>query len=132
MKAACHLVAPAAELSAGVEYCKYDLNRGDPCFVVDACRDTAAVVPDHYHIILLDKDIDLCAGAGKGFINRIVNYLINEVMKASRTLGAYIHSGPFPYGFKTFEYLDLVCAVILGNMHIFFSFGHKKPLSKAL
>ena len=63
-----NLVSSSAELSAGVEHGKYDLNSRLSRLRVDADRDSAAVIDHCNGIIRMYNDADMSAVSGQGFI----------------------------------------------------------------
>ena len=60
----------------------------------DADRDAAAVVDDGDRVVGVDGDVDAGAVAGEGFVDRVVDDLVDEVVEAARPGGADVHAGP--------------------------------------
>ena len=50
-------------------------------------------------------------GSVKGFIDRIVDHLVNQVMKRLLIRATDIHARPTPDGFKPFQNLDIFCGI---------------------
>ena len=53
--------------------------------------------------------------AGKGLVDSVVNYFVNEVVKSSFTRRADIHTGTFSDGFESFEYLNRGFVILFGD-----------------
>ena len=85
MKAACYLIAAAAELTACMKYSIYDSCRRNAFLRVDT-RGYASTVVIYFNNIT-GKYIDLNFGTKscKSLIYRIINYLIDKVMETPGT-----------------------------------------------
>ena len=91
-------VTAAAELTAGVQDRQHDLDRRLLLHRVDVDRDAAAVVDDTHSAIGQQRDIDGVAVPGEGLIHRVIDDLVDEVVKTTGTRGSDIHTGTLAYG----------------------------------
>ena len=83
VQAARHLVAAAAELTAGVEHGVDDLERGLPRLWLFVGGDAAAVVGDRDGLVGVDDDVDPVADAGHGLVDGVVEDLPDEVVETA-------------------------------------------------
>ena len=83
--------------------------------------DATTVIGDASGSILGEDNLNLGAVARQGFIHRVVDHLINEVMESSRPGGADIHTRSFSNRLKAFKNLDLFGAI--GRLY-FRGFAH--------
>jgi hypothetical protein len=111
VESAGHRVTAATELSPGVKDRHDDLYRRLLFLLVDVDRDTATVVDDAHAAILANGDADVVAIAGERFIDRVVDYLVDEVVETARPGGTDVHTGALAHCLKTLKDLDLICAV---------------------
>jgi hypothetical protein len=116
------LVAPAlAELSSGVKdgenyLCGWALLLG---VLVDG--DAAAVVDDGDRLVRVDRDLDVVAVAGKRLVDRVVDDLVDQVVKSARPGGADVHARALSHRIEPAEDGDLAGRVvaILGGTVLF-------------
>jgi hypothetical protein len=104
-------VSAAAELAAGVQHREHDLDRGTTLGLVDVDRDASAVVDDAHAAVGEDRHIDRCGMARKRLIDGVVDDLVDEMVQASGTRRADIHTRPLANRFEPLEYLDLISTV---------------------
>ena len=83
METACHLISAAAEFSACVENGIYNGSRRYSLLGVYANRDTTSVIGYFDNIVLKYLHVYFRTVACKGFINSIIDYFVNKVMKTS-------------------------------------------------
>src|SRR5687768_3376525 len=76
-----NLVRVGVKLTAGVKYCHDNLSRRAPLLLMYIGRDAAAVIHDRNGVIHMDRDLDRVAIAGKRLVNRIIDDLVNQMMK---------------------------------------------------
>src|SRR6185503_13582751 len=107
VKTAGNLVCVLVELSAGVQDGHRELYTGNLFSWMNVDRDSAAVVCHGDGIVGVNYDFDLLGVTGERFIDRVVDYLVDQVMQSTRGSRADVHSRPFAHGFETFEYLNL-------------------------
>src|SRR5207249_6565353 len=91
-------LALAAELATGVQHGENDLEGGAAILATRdrLDRDAPAVVEHARRAVRVQRDDDLVAVARHGFVDRVVDDLIDEVMQASRTGGPDVHAGTLP------------------------------------
>ena len=78
---------------------------------MDLHRNTAAIITDGNRAIGVNGYFNLGAITGKMFINRVIEYLKDTVMKPSLIRVTDVHPGALPNGFKTFEFVNLGCSI---------------------
>jgi hypothetical protein len=111
VEAAGHLVALAAELSAGVELGQDDRECGQPLLVDGVNRDARAGVPDGDGVVGVDVDLDEIVAVGESLVDGVVDHLVDEVMKASRPGRPDVHAGSKADRLEAFEDSDVLCGV---------------------
>ena len=116
VEAAGDLVAPAAELAAGVEHGENHLQGGQARLGLDVHGDAAAVVGDSDGVALVDGDGDLIAEAGQGLVDGVVHDLVDQVVQSRFAGGADIHARPLAHGLQALQHLDLAAAVLMGHL----------------
>src|SRR5690606_13903557 len=104
-------VAATAELSTGVQDCQHDLDGRLLFLLVLRDGDAATVVDDPDAAIGEHRHVDGVAVSGERLIDRVVDNLINEVVKAAGTGRADVHTGAFANRFESLKNLDLVGAI---------------------
>ena len=123
VQAAGHLVAPAAELAAGVEHGEHHLQSGPPGLGLDVHGDAPAVVGDGDGVSGVDGHGDLGAVAGQRLVDGVVHDLVHQVVQAGLTGGADIHARALADCLQSLQHLDLgaaVCVLHLGGIQKFF------------
>src|SRR6185503_38998 len=73
----------------------------------------AAVINDRDRVILIDSDFDLRAKAGHSLIHRVIDHLIDQMMKSAREGVTDIHGRPSTNRFHTLKNLDVRGVVIM-------------------
>ena len=106
MQTAGDLVSSAAELAARVQFGQNDLYRGHALFGVNVDRYASAVIGDGDRTFARDLHGDGVAVTRQRFVDRVVDYLDDKVVKSSLVRRADIHTGAFADGFQSFEYLN--------------------------
>jgi hypothetical protein len=74
-------------------------------------RNTATVVNNPNGAIGLHVDLNVIAVARQGFVNRVVDNLVDQVMQAPRARGADVHAGALSNGLETLENLNVAGSV---------------------
>ena len=88
------LVATAlAELAPGVEGGHHDLGGRLLLLRVHVDGNAAAVVDDGDAVVRMQRDEDLVAEAGDRLVDGVVDDLVDQVVKATRTGGPDVHTG---------------------------------------
>ena len=59
----------------------------------------------------MNNNIDFRTVTGQGFIDRVINHFINEVMQRLDVGTADVHTRPSADGLQAFKDLDIFCAV---------------------
>ncbi len=111
MQAAGDLVHPLVELSARMELSHHDFGRRDLLCGMHFRGNPAAVVNNRDRSVHVDGEGDLVAIPRHGFIDAVVNNLVNQVMKPAMSGGPDIHRGSFAHTLESFENPNLLCAV---------------------
>ena len=106
------LVARAAELAAGVQHREHDGGGGQVVLLHDPDGDAAPVVGDGDRVVGVDGDDDGGAVPRERLVNRVVDHLVDEVVKASRPGGADVHAGPLADRLEALEDLDVLGVVV--------------------
>ena len=101
VKTSGYLVSSAAEFSSGMKNGMNNLHRRDSQLGMLVYGHTSSVVLDGYGIILIYSYRYVPAITGKGFVHTVIHYLVNEMVKTSRSRASDVHSRSFPYGLKT-------------------------------
>ena len=105
------VAATVAKLSAGVEDGQYDLDCGKLLLGHDRDRDAGAVIANRDPVVRVDDHRDVVTAAGQRLINRVVNNLVDEMMKAARTRGSDVHAGTLADGLEPLEDRDVLCVI---------------------
>src|SRR4051794_17479892 len=112
VQAARDLVAAAvAELAAGVQDGEHDLDGRALLLLVHRHRDAAAVVDDRDRVVRVDDDVDPIAVAGEGLVDRVVDDLPDEVVKAADPRRADVHARTLAHRLEALEDGDVLCVV---------------------
>src|SRR6266511_680657 len=105
------LVGVAIEFGARVQVGHDEFGGGTFFGRMHIDGNSTPVVFNGDRIVQVDRDVDLVAEAGKGFIYAVVHDLINEVRQAYLTVRADVHRGAFAHGVAAFELDELLGAV---------------------
>ncbi len=116
MQAAGHLVALPAKLAARVQHGQADLHRRALQLGMQADRKASAVVGDAQGTVRVQRDPDVGAVAGKGFVDGVVHDLIDQVVKSVLVGRSDVHPGPFPDRLQPFQNLYLF--FIVRGIHV--------------
>ena len=109
VQAAGHLVGVLVELTAGMQLGHDDLGRRHALFLVDVDRDAAAVVAHRDRAVAVQQHVDAVAEAGEGFVDRVVDHLVDHVMQAGAVVGvADIHARALAHGIEALQDLDRI------------------------
>ena len=121
MQTARHLVRTFIKLTTSVQHSHNHLKSRTTLFFVHIHRNTTTIICHCYRIVRIDIHLNVSTITCQSFVNRVVNYLINQVVQTLRTSVANIHRRTFTYGFKTLEHLNTTCAVLFcGTVFCFF------------
>jgi len=84
----------------------YDLCGRSVLRGVLAYGNATAIVADGDAAILTKNDLDRAAEAGDGFVDGVVDHLVDEMMKPIDSRAADVHGRPFPDRIEAFEDLN--------------------------
>ena len=74
---------------------------------MDICWDAAPIVAHRNRVVRVQCDGDMIGMTGQGFVDAVVDHLIDHMMQARAVIGvADIHARPFPDRFQAFENFD--------------------------
>ncbi len=121
VQAAGDFIAPAAELSAGVQDGIDHLHGGLSGLVVDADGNASAVVRDRDGIVRIDGDLDMGAESRQRLIHRVIDDLIDQMVEPSGGGGADVHAGALADCLQALEDLNVIRRVgthIPGILHV--------------
>ena len=113
VKTAGDLIAPAAELAAGMEDGKDHLQGGFACLLLDVHGDAPAIVHHPDDVARLDPHLNLGAVPGQGLVNGVVHDLIDQMVQAAGGGGADVHARPLPDGLQSLQDLNLRGPVLM-------------------
>jgi hypothetical protein len=82
--------------------------------------DTAAIILYGNGIVFINRNADVFAITGKGFVNGIINYFIHEMMQSFFADIANVHGGAFTNRFQSFQHLNTFRTVTIGYRDNFF------------
>ena len=113
VQAAGDLVSPAAELAAGVQYGVHDLKSRLAGLALYVHGDAAAVVRHADNVPRLYGDFYVIAISGEGFVDRVVDDLVDKVVQPGSRGGADVHAGAEADRLEPLEHLYLAGVVFL-------------------
>ena len=112
VQAARDFVAVVVELAARMQFGEGDFGGRALGLVLvvelDGRRDAAAVVDHAHRVVHVDRDEDVARVARHGFVDRVVDDLVDEVMQTGAVGDiADVHAGSLADGFEPFKNLDV-------------------------
>ena len=113
------LVCPLTKLATRVQVGEHQLDGRHLEFLVRVYRDAATVILHRHRAVHMDCDLDLVAIAGQVFVDRVVEHLVNTVMKSVFVRVADVHPRPLPHGLQTLEFVNFCCVVPIGTSCLF-------------
>ena len=111
VKTAGNLITLAAKLSARVKNGIYDLKCRKTELFVHTRWYSASVIHNRYTVILININLYTAAITGKCLVDRVINNLVNEVVKTAKRGRTYIHSGSFSNSLKSLKHLYLTVVI---------------------
>ena len=87
-------------------------------FRVHVRRNTTAIVLNGDGVIGIDENIDVFTMSRQRLINRVVNYLLYQVMQSFYANVTNVHGRSFPYRFQSFQNLNTICGIIVVLNHL--------------
>ena len=112
MQSARELVVLVGEFAARMQAREDQLDTGDLFLGMFVDGHAAAIVTDLERPVPEDRDLDLLAVAGKRLVDRVVDDLVRQVIRA-RSVG--VHARPTPDRFEPAEDLDVRSIVSLSH-----------------
>jgi hypothetical protein len=106
------------EFSTRMEYGHYDFQCRFLFFLVVIGRDSAAVIRHRNGIVFMDNAVDNVAKSSQGLINRVIYYLINQVVQSSYPDISDVHGGTLSDGLETFQNLYVFSGVIVASVPV--------------
>ena len=110
------LISAAAELTAGVEDHKYDLQSGAVLLRIEAGGNAAAVILYGHASVLVDGQSDGVTPSGHSLVDGVIHDFVHQVVQTAGTGSTDIHTGTFSYCIKTFEHLYLLVFVMIQHL----------------
>ena len=104
-------VRAAAELAAGVQLGRHDLDAREPGLGLLVGRDAAPVVEDLDGVVGVQGDLDPVGGARQRLVDPVVDDLPEAVHQPARVGGPDVHAGPFADRLEALEDQQ-VCGVV--------------------
>ena len=83
MQTARNFIAPATELTTGMQNRQRQLDAGFSLGMVHSGRNTAAVIDDGNRIVGMDRDRNIFAITGQRFVDAVIDNLVDQVMQPS-------------------------------------------------
>ncbi len=111
VQAARDLVAAAAELAASMQLGHHDFQSGFVQLRVNIDRDTAPVIIHGYAAVGMDRDKDAVASACQGFIDCVIDHLVDQVVQGFKVRAAHVHTRATPHSFQAFQHLNVFSGV---------------------
>jgi hypothetical protein len=108
VKATRYFIVLLVEFSSGMELGHHQLESRNPLHGVNSYGNASAIVFYADNIVLLENYEDIGTVTCQGFVDRIINNLINEMMQTVDACRADVHAGPFSNGLEPFEYLNAI------------------------
>ena len=108
------LIAPAAELAAGVEDGQGHLQGVLAGLLVIAHGNATAVVPDGDGVALVQKHLDMGAVAGHGLVHAVVHDFRHQLVQTPFVRGADVHARAAAHRLQPFQHLDLGSIIASG------------------
>ena len=96
-----------------------DLEGAASFLFIDAGRDAAAVVANPYGVVFQYLDVYLVAEAAHGFVNAVVDHLVDKMVKTPHGNVADIHRRPLAHGLEPFQNLYAVRGILLFRLDHF-------------
>ena len=120
METARHLVGALVELTTGMEHGHNHLKGALVHLLVLIDRDTTSVILHGDRVVFVDSYFDMRTKASHRLVARVVDGLVDQMVKTLLADVANIHGGALTYGFQTLEYLNVARGIILFLNQLFF------------
>ena len=113
VKSSGYFISSASEFSAGMKYSKDNFYSRNACLMINSNRNPPPIVSYCNGIIFIDFHINTVTESCQCFIYGIINNLIDKMMQSSCRCASDIHTGPFSYSLKSFQYLNFICTILM-------------------
>ncbi len=107
VQAAGNLIATLLELSSGVKASHDDFKGRATYFWMFLDRNAAAVVLNRYFVIGMQDNFDGVAGPGQGFVDTVIDDLVDKLLEPLLVCPSDVHAGPAADTFEPFEDLNI-------------------------
>ncbi len=116
MQTAGDFITAAAKLTAGVQH-GHDHFKGRFLFLgMDIHRNTAPIIRHGDTAVGVNGDDDPVAGSSQGFVDRVIDYFVNQVVKGFEIGSANIHTRAAANSLEPFQNLDIFCSIRSGRL----------------
>ena len=115
METSGNLIPAGAELSSCMEHGKDHLHRRKPGLLVDAHRDTPAVIGDHRRAVRFQNHLNIMTISRQMLVHGIIHNLINQMIQSLGRHTSYVHSRTFTDGLQPFQNrytVRIICLLI--------------------
>jgi hypothetical protein len=112
VKATGNLVGFFVKLAPGVEPGHNQFQGADPFIGMNINRNTPAIILHPDNIVSLQDNKNLTAEALHRLVNRIIDHLKNQMVKAVYARGPDIHTGAFAYRLQILENGDIFSGIV--------------------
>ena len=107
-----------------MQRCEHSFQRRFAGLLVGVDRDAAAFIVNRYRAVGLKCDVHRVVEAGHRFVDSVVDYFLNQMLKARGAGGPNVHAGPKPNGLESLHDIDISGGVFLLRAHLG-SLGHE-------
>ena len=102
-----HLIGILVELAAGMQRRHHHFQRRAFLLGMLLHGNAAPVVDDTHGAVFIDGHLDPIAVPGQRLVDRIVHYLVHQMVQSPEPQISYVHRGALADGFQSLEYLDV-------------------------
>ena len=117
VQAAGDLVAPAAELAAGVQHGQADLHRRTAHLRMDAHGEAAAVVAHLDGAVLENGHLYIVAETGQRLVDGVIDDLVHQVVQPALVGRADVHARAAAHGLQPLQHLYLALVIVVLSVH---------------
>jgi hypothetical protein len=122
-----HFIGFFIKLAARMQPGHHKFKRADFLYRVDINRNAAAVILHPDYIVSFQNYKNFAAEALHGLIDRVIDYLKNQMMQAVYTRSPDIHAGAFADSFQAFENRNILCRIAgIRLLHYLYYKNNKK------
>ena len=117
VQAAADLITVLIEFTTGMQYGHYHFQRTPMLLGVHIYRNTATVILHSNGVVGIDMHSYLVAEASQCLINRVVHYLIYQMVQTFLRDVSNVHCGAFTNRLQTFEHLNTRTIILFLFFH---------------